>query len=641
MDGIMDEKIAQIDKGKMRRVLGVLDLFAIGYGDLGSSIYYALGITVFFALGAAPLALLLAGLVFVCTALTYAEMSSVIHEAGGSAAFARTTFNDLVSFIAGWGLLLDYIVTIAISAYAVAPYLAYFLPILKSVGPKIIFTIILVFLLVLLNIRGSKHSTRLSLILTILTLLTQLVIIVIAGVMLVHFQEFFKHLKIGGADKMWSPSWGDFWRGVAMAMVAYTGIESMSQLSSEAKDPSKTVPKAIVIAMGTLLVAYVGIALVALSALTPQVLSTTYLEDPIAGIVSVLPVGSRILGPWVGILAAILLIVAANAGLIGASRLSFSMGEHFQLPRFFYRLHKKYRTPYVSLIVFALLASFIVVWSFGSLAFLADLYNFGAMLGFFCAHLSLIFHRIHFPDIERPFMIPLNIKFKNYRIPVTAIIGLIATFSVFVLIVITKPDGRLLGTGWVVMGLVLYFSYRSRYKISPVGQLGIQKISISDYKEIEIKKILLPTRGHLATDTVLIGCDLAKLFNAELTIIHIVDISYMLPINTPLLQRETYSESVLNRAQAIAIEKGIKADLRTIRARSVVKTIQDIAESENFDLLIIGARKPSALGPITEKILQTVNCRVWVCRSDAKDQTEKMTSNLFHRAPPLEDPESL
>jgi APA family basic amino acid/polyamine antiporter len=112
----MADKIAQVDRGTMRRSLGVLDLFAVGYGDLGSSIYYALGITTLFALGATPIALMIAGFVFMCTALTYAEMSSILPEAGGSASFSRKNFNDLISFIAGWGLMLDYIVTISISA---------------------------------------------------------------------------------------------------------------------------------------------------------------------------------------------------------------------------------------------------------------------------------------------------------------------------------------------------------------------------------------------------------------------------------------------------------------------------------------------------------------------------------------------
>ena len=162
----MKEEITQIDRGWMKRVLGIFDVFAIGYGDMGSSIYYALGITAFFALGATPIALLLAGGVFICTALTYAEMTSIFLDSGGSASYTRKTFNDFISFIAGWGLLLDFIVTIAISSFAIAPYLSYFFPILIDADYKVALSCIFIIGLLFLNISGVKSSTRISLILT-------------------------------------------------------------------------------------------------------------------------------------------------------------------------------------------------------------------------------------------------------------------------------------------------------------------------------------------------------------------------------------------------------------------------------------------------------------------------------------------
>ena len=310
----------------LKRVLGVFDLFAIGYGDLGSSIYYALGITALYALGATPIALGLAGLVFVCTALTYAEMTSVFHDAGGSATFTRKVFNDLVSFIAGWGLLLDYIVTIAISAFAIAPYLSYFMPKLVNVPMQIVCTCGVIILLCVLNICGVKHSTRISLVLMILAIVTQLIIIGIGIGFLFDFDHLIGHMKINVTGVDWSPTWPQFWKGTAMAMVAYTGIESIAQLGSEAKDPRRTVPKSIMITSGVLLVIYIGISVVALSALSPLVLGTTYVQNPIAGVVAALPFHTQFLNPWISLLTALILFVASNAGLIGASRLSYNLG---------------------------------------------------------------------------------------------------------------------------------------------------------------------------------------------------------------------------------------------------------------------------------------------------------------------------
>src|SRR5690606_35888965 len=121
------------------------------------------------------------------------------------------------------------------------------------------------------------------------------------------------HIRVGVPNVDWSPSWGDFWKGTAMAMVAYTGIESIAQLGAEAKRPAKTVPRAVVLTMFVLLFMYIGISIVALSAIAPKVLGTKYLEDPLAGVVQALPFGSAVLAPWIGLLAAILLFVASNA----------------------------------------------------------------------------------------------------------------------------------------------------------------------------------------------------------------------------------------------------------------------------------------------------------------------------------------
>ncbi|MCI5053139.1 MAG: universal stress protein [Simkaniaceae bacterium] len=613
------EKIASIDRGSMRRILGVADLFAVGYGDLGSSIYYALGITAIYALGATPIALLIAGLVFACTALTYAEMSSVVRESGGSALYTRHAFNDFMSFIAGWALLLDFIVTIAISSYSVAPYLSYFFADLKLIPVKIGMTVFLIFALFVLNTIGSKSSTRFSVVLTFLTVTTQLTIIVIGAATLVNF-DFFTHLKINVPGSSWSPTWPQFIKGVAMAMVAYTGIESMAQLSGEARNPSRTVPKAILMAMTTLLVMYIGISSVALSAVTPQVLSTQYLEDPIAGIVANLPFASNWLGPWVGLLGAVILLVAANAGLIGASRLSFNMGEYYQLPRFFYRLHKRYQTPYVSLFVFGLFASLIVIWSRGSLTFLADLYNFGAMLAFFSAHLSLISHRIRFPEMKRPFKIPFNVTIAGRSIPITAMIGCIVTLAVWVLVIITKPDGRYLGIIWMAIGLIMFFAYRKKQRIGWSKSIELEKVAIEEFHNFTLKKILVPTRGGAETEVVQTACQIAKMHGAEVTAVNISLVPFTFPMHPNVKLDEGQGSAALQRAEAIGREIGVPISLEMIQSRSISKTILELLKAGDYDLVVLGAHISSIDGQsvkltgVTEEIFRDAECRVWICR---------------------------
>ncbi|QVL54870.1 MAG: universal stress protein [Simkaniaceae bacterium] len=613
-------KISQIDKGSLKRVLTVGDLFAVGYGDLGSSIYYALGITTLFSLGAAPISLAIAGLVFACTALSYAELSAMLKDSGGSATFARHAFNDLISFIAGWGLLLDFIVTIAISSFSIAPYLAFFVGGLKITSVKIGFTVCVIVILFIINYFGTKNSARMSWFLTTLTLSTQILIVIVGALWFIHFPDLWEHLKIGVKGSSWSPSWPEFWKGTAMAMVAYTGIESMAQLGGEAKNPARTVPKAMMLAMGMLLFVYIGIAVVALSAVTPQELSTTFLEDPIAGIVSKFPYGGRVLGGWIGLLAAIILFVASNAGLIGASRLSFNLGENYQLPRFVYKLHKKHKTPYVSLGIFAVFAIVIVLSARGKLDFLANLYNFGAMLAFFMTHLSLIILRIRKPDAKRPFRVPFNIPIGKYSIPITGIIGGLATAATWCLVVITKADGRNLGFLWIFFGLAIYFYFRKKQSIPPAGKVEIQKIKMPEFQAKKYKHILVPTRGGKETQTVQMACEIAKVHGADVTAVHVIEVPFSLPLETPLYHRTVVASSILNRAEAIGREFNIGMKLRVVHARTVDTAILELIEKEEYDLLVMGtvlsaAGASKGYGAVVERVLKGSACPVWICCS--------------------------
>ena len=612
-----DTTITQLDKGSLKRVLNVFDLFAIGYGDLGSSIYYALGITALFALGATPTAFLLAGFVFICTALSYAEMSSTFHESGGSASYARHAFNDLISFTAGWGLLLDYIVTIAISAFTIGPYLSYFFPELKDTYVQIGFTVAVIVGLLMLNTLGSKESTRTSFFLMIFTVLTQLVIITIGLFSIDDFTKFFSQLAINKAGASYSPSWDEFFKGTAMAMVAYTGIESIAQLSSETRIPVRTMPRAIIITTGILIFMYFGLTYIGFSLISPTDFGVKYEESPITGIVENLSWGSTLLTPWVGILAAVTLFVAANAGLMGASRLSFNMGENYQLPRFLYKLHPRFRTPYTALAFFAFLAIIIVVLSRGRMSFLADLYNFGAQIAFFSTQLSLIILRIKRPDLRRPFKVPFNIKIKGKEIPIPAVLGAISSFAVWMLIIITKPDGRNLGFAWIGVGLLMYFAYRKKQRMTATGQLRIQKIKIPTFQPMKVHQILLPLRSANQTETIQMACEMAKLHNAEITALHIIEVPFSMPLDTPLPHRVQLASQVLKTAEAIAREEQVGITLEVIRSRNTPEAIIDLARLKPFDLIVLESLQSDiqgkGMGRIISDILPRSPCRIWIC----------------------------
>jgi len=620
------ENVFRLAKKSLKRVVGAGELFSVGYGDVGSSIYYTLGATALFALGATPLAFLIAGFVFICTALTYTELSAALPESGGSAMFARHAFNDLISFIAGWGLLLDYILTLSISAFTVPPYLKHIfllfgLEVFNTDLSHTVATISIIVFLFFINVIGLKSSARLSLILAIFTIVTQVGIVILGGLLFLNLPYVIDHLRIGVPGVSWSPDWMQFWKGTAMAMVAYIGIESMAQMSAETKRPAISIPRAIKGTMITVIFLYIGISVVGLSVISPQELGTRYLEDPVGGIAMNFPIGGQLLGPWVGLIAAVILLICANAGLIGCSRLMFSMGMRYQVPTILFKLHPRFRTPHVALAVFAIFGIIVVIASRNQMLFLADLYNFGAQIAFCSAHISLIVLRFKRADLHRPFRAPFNIPVgKGRSIPLTAIIGALATFAVWILVVITKPEGRVGGCIWMVLGLAMYFLYRKKQELPLIGPIHVEEVKVPEHKINPIKHVLVAAHTIGDTEVLQTAFELAKQHHAKITVVYVLEISESMPMDAPLKERERVGEAALKRAEAIAREYHLPIHLELVRARSVEKALLEMIDSEKHDVIVLGAtradfRKKRHVADQAEQVLKKASCRVIFCKS--------------------------
>jgi APA family basic amino acid/polyamine antiporter len=444
----------------LRRALGVWAVFSAGYGNVGSSIYYALGIVAMMAAGATPFALGIAGLLFIFTALTYAEGTSLIPEAGGSASFTRHAFGNTAGFTAGWALMLSYIVTISISAYTIPPYLGFFWEPLKT-SPIIgtFASIGIIFFLMTINVIGIKETSFLNISVTIVDLLTQISLVVIGFITL--FNPAVVLDRIFGS---W-PSTGNLVTGIALATIAYTGVETMSQMAEETKTPEKSVPRALILMIVAVLVVFAGISLVSLSAMPAAELASVWARDPVAGIANYIPIDiiRNILKPLIAVLAGTILLIAANAGIIGISRLAFSQGTHGLVPSAFGRVHHRFKTPYISIIVFCIIAIALLVPGFFKSDVFSEmgaLYAIGSLLAFMFAHISIICLRVKQPDAPRPFRLRPSIDIKGYKIPLTAIIGLLATFAIWVFLLYLEPYSRWVGLGWVVGGLVIYLIIR-------------------------------------------------------------------------------------------------------------------------------------------------------------------------------------
>ncbi len=450
----------RIKRDRLRRVLGIPALFSAGYGNVGSSIYYALGIVAVIALGATPVALGIAGILFIFTALTYAEGTAMLPEAGGSSSFARHGFNDIAGFIAGWALMLSYIVTISISAYTIPPYLGFFFEPFKA-SPLLgtATSIGIVFFLMTINVIGIKETSLMNIGAAILDITTQVALVVIGFILLFDPVVLFNRM----IDN-W-PSAENLVFGIALASIAYTGIETMSQMAEETRKPEKKVPRALVMMIVAVLVIFAGISLVSLSAMTPQELASEWARDPVAGIAAHIPITliSDVLKPLIAVLAGSILLIATNAGLIGISRLAFSLGTHKLQPSALSKVHPRFKTPYISIILFSLVAIAILIPGFFSanvFASMGALYAFGSLLAFMFAHAAILSMRVRKPDMERPFKLGWNIRIFGRELPITAIIGLVSTFGIWVIILITQPYCRSVGLIWMAIGLIVYCLYR-------------------------------------------------------------------------------------------------------------------------------------------------------------------------------------
>ena len=456
----------RIRRYRLRRVLGVAALFSAGYGNVGSSIYYALGIVALVAMGATPLALGIAGILFIFTALTYAEGTAMLPEAGGSASFARHGFNDAAGFTAGWALMLSYIVTISISAYTIPPYLGFFWEPFKS-SPAIgtIASIGIVTFLMIINVVGVKETSFINIGATIIDIFTQLSLIII-GFILIFSPATVWHRIITN----W-PTAENLVLGIALATIAYTGIETMSQMAEETKQPERKVPQALILMIITVLVIFAGISIISLSAMPPEELASEWARDPVAGIAAKLPLAwlSDTLKPLIAILAGTILLIATNAGIMGISRLAFSLGSHKLGPAVLSRVHQRFKTPHISIILFSILALLLLTPGFFAANVFENmgaLYAFGSLLAFMFAHASILSLRIRKPELPRPFKLGWNLKIRQYELPISTIIGFLATGIIWVIILSTQPYSRWVGIIWMILGLIIYHFYRRKQRVS-------------------------------------------------------------------------------------------------------------------------------------------------------------------------------
>jgi APA family basic amino acid/polyamine antiporter len=604
---------------RLQRVLDAPALFSIAYGEIASSIYFALGIIALHALGFSPLVLLTAGILFLIVSLSYAEGTTMIRETGGAATFVRIAFNDLWGFITGWALFLDYLIVIALSALFVPHYVAgaFFTKIHRPWD-----VVIGCFVIAGIGLVRLIHRTRLhrwALVVALVDLVTQVLLVVLGMAVL-----FSPDALTAGTSLGETPTWHDIAFAIPLAMLAYTGLETVANLAEETRRPGRDLPRSLFGAIGLVVLLYVAIAVVGLSAFPAEhgtLLGSNWLRAPLVGIASEIraEVPALIGYPlqvFVGMSGALILLTAATTSISGFGRLAYSLGEHGQLPRKFGMLRKRTLVAPQS-IVAATLISIALLAGTAPLAhpvfFLASLFSFGVLLAFTAAQLAVIKLRFSEPQRRRPYRVPWAIG----RVPVPSLVGAILTFAAWIIALATHEGARYAGPAWLAVGLVIYVLVRRRR-----GEKLRQRVMSADehrgLAEAEFSRILVPMKlGEIGEEMIATAVKLAQERGAAVEALHVIRVPLELPLDAELVDEEERAEASIAEAKILGADHGVTVEGRIVRARSIGQAIVQSAREDGVDLIVVGSsprwrRQSRFFSPTVEYVLKKAPSEVLI-----------------------------
>ena len=604
---------------RLGRTLDAPALFSIAYGEIASSIYFALGIIAFHALGFTPVILLLTGALFLLVSLSYAEGTAAIRETGGAATFVRIAFNDLWGFVTGWALFLDYLIVIALSALYVPHYAAAAMFTTISKSWDVVAGCAVIAGIAVFRLLRNRRIFRFALVIALVDLATQVLLVVLGLALL-----FSPHALAQGTSLGTNPTWHSILFALPLAMLAYTGLETVANLSEEVRRPGRDLPRSFFTAIGLVVVLYAAIAVVGLSAFPAKhgtQLGSTWARAPLMGIVAQLrdhlPDALGIpLQVFVGTSGALILLTAAATSIAGFGRLAYSLGEHGQLPRVFGRLNRRSVVAPQSIIAAALIA-IVGLIATASLKhpvfFLASLYSFGVLLAFTAAQLAVVKLRFSYPEKRRPYRVPLTVG----RVPVPAVIGAFLTALVWVLAMITHEGARYGGPVWLLAGLIMYVVLR-RSRGEGLTERVVSADEHQGLTEAQYSSILVPMKlGPIGEEMVATAVKLAQDAGASVWALHVVRVPMDRQLDDEQADEEEQAAASLAEAQLLGSDHGVEVKPKTVRARSIGQAIVSQAEELGVDLIVVGSapkwrRQSRFFSPTVEYVLKKAPCEVLV-----------------------------
>jgi basic amino acid/polyamine antiporter, APA family len=630
----------------IERGLGVPGLFVAAYAAVGFSIYFALGVVADRGLGLTPLIFLAAGLLFVLATLSYVEGGAMFRERGGSSSFARHAFNELVAFVAGWAILIDYLIVAALAAISVPHYLQPLSSELSEPGWEIgVATAVIVAacLLNAFNVAGRGRE-RWVLLLVLADVALQVAVIVVGAVAVMHPDRLTAELHFSG-----DPSLGDAVYAGVVAMLAYAGIEAASDLAPDIDVRRRDLRRIVSIGALAVPISYAAMAAIALMAVPvlagpgglETALGNEFVEAPILGVVSAYePAWVADTMRWVvALVAAPVLFWAATTSMLGVSRHIYTLAINRQIPSWLGKLSARHATPRVAIGISGLIAVGLVLPT--DVKLLAGLYAFGATLAITIAHVSILRLRVREPDLRRPFRVPWSVGWRGARLPVPTLIAAVLTGLAFLSVLVLHDTARWVGSGWMLFGLVFYVVYRTVVE----GTSLTRRVSVTEraltkqVPELAYRSILVPVFGTKFDDDIvatagrLAAAEQAATDDgagrARLALIHVIEVPLTLPLEAGLpAEREAAARRALERAREVAEEyEGVEVTTETVRARDVGAGIVAAARQGDAEAIVIGgeppskirggatlggigAAKPAEIGAATEYVLKKAPCQV-------------------------------
>jgi basic amino acid/polyamine antiporter, APA family len=629
----------------IKRLLGVPWLFAVAYSAVGFSLYFAIGVVADRGLGLTPLIFLAAGVLYVLTTLTYTEGSVMFLERGGSTTMARYAFNELISFIAGWAILIDYMIVIALAAITVPHYLSPISDSFTDSGGEVLTAGAVIAVVAAINMRGIIGQRR-QRVLVLLALADLALMLAVIGVgVAVAFEP---DLLTAELDPFTSPSLKDVVYAAVIATVAFAGIEAASDLAPDLEFEPGDLKRVLTAGAVMVPLVYAAMAAVALMAVpvvvTPQgpetELAGPFIEEPVLGVVqSYEPAWLADVMQWaVVVVAPTVLVWAASTSMLGLSRHVYSLATNRQIPSWLGKLGRRYTTPYVAIAIAAVLTFALVLP--GDIELLAGVYAFGALLAISIAHLSVIRLRVTDPERERPYRVPLDVTVRGHRLPLPAMVAAVITMLAWVSVIAFHGGALWLGGGWMIVGLVAYVIYRTVFESTSLTKrvtVPAQALT-KERPDVEYGRILVPVFGtSLDDDIVGTAGRLAEVAEPQtpdgsgsrLEVVYVIPIPLTVPLDAPPPpKRVEEAESALRRAKEVGEEyESVEVSTQVVPARSVGAGIVEAARRSGVEAIVmggepptrvrggailggIGAARPPEIGEVTEYVLRKAPCRV-------------------------------